>query len=340
MKPPRNQRRYLFPYLLLGLIASALVLLLMLDRRTPLFATPAGMVPFFFIIFAIAVVLGLFTTRTTTPSDNHNDATLWLKWHRSGPIGGALTGLLFLSVYWAYDWPAPNRTEVSERQVNQLCHITPPVPAEQIIWTTPNPADLVIEFALIGMVLGTVVSIAFPRWRRSLQRLTRNRGRLKVVTHPYPSGLLFGLVFGALIGAWLCPLIFSVSDGRPFIRVSTAAISVFLAVGLYLLFEVAACRHHMNRAAYATLTSVFTIAALLATLVWLLDAQLDISITAYCFFYDTWNSHANELTPGWRPAIAGALYGAMIGAITMSMTAGYMIVRTTTHALQQVDEQK
>ncbi|MCF6219214.1 MAG: hypothetical protein L3J94_10780 [Gammaproteobacteria bacterium] len=83
--------------------------------------------------------------------------------------------------------------------------------------------------------------------------------------------------------------------------------------------------------AYASLASVLSIGVLLASLVWFLDAQLNISTTAYCFFYDTWNTQANELNNGWLPAIAGAAYGAMIGAITMSIAASYMIIRTTIH---------
>lgn len=327
MTPPARKPD-LFPYLLIALVAAALFFLLLLDRRTPIFATPAGMAPFFFIIFAIALTLGLFASRNPAPSISRRNG-FWLKWHRSGPIGGALTGLIFLLVYWAYDWPAPNRVEISERRVNEMCHIVPPVPDSLIIWTTPDPLGLIPGYMLVGMALGLVVGLLFPYWHGWMDRLVRRYPVLRGLNHPYPSGLLFGLIFGALIGTWLCPLIFSVSDGRPFIRVSTSAISVFLAVAFYLLFEVASYRRQMTRAAYLTLATVLSVGVLLAGLVWFLDAQLGISATAYCYFYDTWNTQTNELKPGWQPAIAGAMYGAMTGAIIMSVASGYMIIRDT-----------
>ncbi len=328
MGSPQDKKHAFFPYILVGLMAATLFFLLLLDRRTPIFSTPAGMAPFFFIVVAIALTLILFAMRTPAPTDSIDNG-FWLKWHRSGLIGGALTGLIFLAIYWAYDWPAPNRIEISERWVNKMCAIHPPVPDELIIWTTPDPFSLIPGYVLVGMALGTVVGLLFPRWHRFMTRLAQHRPAVKTLSHPYPSGLLFGLIFGALIGAWLCPIIFSVSDGRPFIRVSTSAISVFLAVGFYLLFEVTSYRHHMNRAAYTTLTTVLSVGVLLTSLVWFLDAQLGISATAYCFFYDTWNTQSNQLKPGWLPAIAGAVYDAMCGAIIMSVASGYLIIRAT-----------
>ncbi len=327
MDSSQNRKRDFFPYILVGLVAATLFFLLLLDRRAPIFATPAGMAPFFFIVFAIALTLILFAMRTPAPADSISNG-FWLKWHRSGPIGGALTGLIFLLIYWAYDWPAPNRVEISERWVNEMCGIHPPVPDELIIWTTPDPFSLIPGYMLVGMALGTVVGLLFPRWHGFMLRLAQRRPAARALSHPYPSGLLFGVIFGALIGAWLCPIIFSISDGRPFIRVSTSAISVFLAVGFYLLFEVASYRHRMNRAAYITLGTVLSVGVLLTSLVWLLDAQFSISETAYCYFYDTWNTHTNQLKAGWQPAIAGIIYGSMLGAIVMSVTSGYLIIRT------------
>lgn len=323
-----NRRSDLFPYFLVALVAAALFFLLLLDRRASIFSTPAGMAPFFFIVLAIAATLVLCAMRTAAPVSERPDG-LWLKWHRSGPIGGALTGLIFLGVYWAYDWPAPNRAELSERRVNEMCGIMPPVPDELIIWTTPDPLTLIPGYVLIGMALGAVVGFCFPIWHGVFGRRTRRAPALAWLSHPYPSGLLFGVVFGALIGTWLCPIIFSISDGRPFIRVSTSAISVFFAVGFYLLFEVARFRNNMNREAYRTLGTVLGVGLLLTGLVWFMDAQLGISTSAYCFFYDTWDTRTNELKPGWLPALAGAAYGALCGAITMSIASGYMIVRAT-----------
>ncbi|HHH47804.1 MAG TPA: hypothetical protein ENK51_02835 [Gammaproteobacteria bacterium] len=327
MDSSQNRKRDFFPYILVGLVAATLFFLLLLDRRAPIFATPAGMAPFFFIVFAIALTLILFAMRTPAPADSISNG-LWLKWHRSGPIGGALTGLIFLLIYWAYDWPAPNRVEISERWVNEMCGIHPPVPDELIIWTTPNPFSLIPGYMLVGMALGTVVGLLFPRWHGFMLRLTQHRPAVRALSHPYPSGLLFGIIFGALIGVWLCPIIFSISDGRPFIRVSTSAISVCLAVGFYLLFEIASYRQRMNRAAYITLGTVLSVGVLLTGLVWLLDAQFSVSETAYCYFYDTWNTHTNQLKAGWQPAIAGIIYGSMLGAIVMSVASGYLIIRT------------
>jgi len=328
MAPPQPKKYDFFPYILVGLVTAALFFLLLLDRRSPIFSTPAGMAPFFFIIIAITLTLILFAMRAPAPASSETDG-FWLQWRRSGPIGGALTGLIFLGIYWAYDWPAPNRVEISERWVNEMCGINPPVPDDQIIWTTPDPFSLIPGYMLVGMALGTVVGLLFPHWQRLMVRLAERRPAFNALSHPYPSGLLFGLIFGALIGSWLCPIIFSISDGRPFIRVSTSAISVFLAVGFYLLFEVTSYRHRMNRAAYTTLATVLAVGVLLTSLVWFLDAQLGISATAYCFFYDTWNTQTNQLKPGWLPAIAGAAYGAMCGAIIMSVASGYLIIRTT-----------
>ncbi len=322
---PRN---HFFAYVLVTLVATALFILLLLDRRVPLFSTPAGMAPFLFIALAISLILALFAMRTAAPTTETANV-LWMKWHRSGPLGGAMTGLIFLVVYWAYDWPAPNRFEISERRVNEMCSISPPVPDEQIIWSTPDPFSLIPSYALVGMALGTVVGLCFPYWYKWLERKLNGRQPFSVLAHPYPSGVLFGLVVGGLIGAWLCPLIFSVSDGRPFIRVSTSAISVFFAVALYLLFETARYRHLMNREAYQTLGTVLAVGFVLSGLVWFLDSQLGVSASAYCFFYDTWNTETNTLKPGWLPMIAGAAYGSMCGAITMSVASGYMIVRAT-----------
>ena len=325
MTPP-HKRHDFFPYVLVALLVTTLFFLLLLDRRSPIFSTPSGMLPFFFIVLAITAVLAHYAMSSSAPKreDTHR---LWLPWHRSGPIGGALTGLIFLGTYWAYDWPAPNRSEISERQVNEMCTLSQPVPDELIIWGTPDPLGLIPGFMLVGLALGLVVGQFFPRWHKFIHQQTQTISSLQWLATPYPSGLAFGLIFGALIGAWLCPLIFSVSDGRPFIRVSTSAISVFLAVGFYLLFEVARHRHAMTRAAYATLATVLLVGALLSSLVWFLDAQLGISATAYCLFYTTWNTQLNELQPGWLPAIVGAGYGAMCGAITMSVASGYLIIR-------------
>lgn len=324
---PQLNKRDLFPYALVGLVAAALFFLLLLDRRFPVFSTPAGMVPFLFIVLAIAATLAHYAARTPAPKSDET-RRLWLQWHRSGPIGGALTGLIFLGIYWAYDWPAPNRTEFSERQVNQMCVLSEPVPEALIILTTPDPLTLIPGFMLLGMALGTVVGFVFPRWHNVMHRQAQHFPALKWLSHPYPSGVLFGLCFGVLIGTWLCPMIFSISDGRPFIRISTSAIAVFLAVGFYLLFEVARHRDVMTRLAYMTLATVLAVGVLLASLVWFLDAHLGISAAAYCFFYTTWNTELNELKPGWLPAIAGAAYGAMCGVITMSVASGYLIIRS------------
>jgi len=132
MEPSQHKKHDFFPYILVGLVAATLFFLLLLDRRVPIFSTPAGMAPFFFIVFAIAMILCLFAMRAPAPTNEQTDG-LWLKWQRSGPIGGALTGLIFLYIYWAYDWPAPNRVEISERGVNEICGIHPPVPDELII---------------------------------------------------------------------------------------------------------------------------------------------------------------------------------------------------------------
>jgi hypothetical protein len=306
------ERRF-FPYVLVALTAATLLFLLVLDRRHPIFSTPAGMMPFLFIVLAIAATLALHVARSPNPVIT-SDTQVWLSWHRAGLIGGALTGLLFLGVYWAYDWPAPNRSEISERRVNE-------------IWITPDPLTLIPGYMLVGAALGLVVGFVFPRWHALLRHHTQQRQALRWLNHPYPSGLLFGISFGAFIGAWLCPMIFSISDGRPFIRVSTSAISVFLAVGFYLLFELARFRHRMDAAAYQVLATVLGVGILLACAVWFLDAQLEISATAYCLFYDTWNTHSNELKPGWLPALAGAAYGGLCGAIIMSVASGYMLIR-------------
>ena len=337
MDARRRKQHDFLPHILVALVAAGLFFLLMMDRRAPIFSTPAGMAPFFFIVLALAAILALHAMRAPAPAGREAEG-LWLKWHRSGPVGGALTGLIFLAVYWAYDWPAPNRYEISERHVNDMCGITPPVPDDLIIWTTPDPLTLIPSYVLIGMTLGTVVGLFFPRWLRTVNRLTQRFAAPSWLAHPYPSGLAFGVVFGALIGTWLCPMIFSISDGRPFIRLSTSAISVFLAVGFYLLFEVTQYRRRMNQTAYLTLASVLAVGVLLTGLVWFLDAQLGISASAYCFFYDTWNTQSNELKPGWLPALAGAGYGAMVGAITMSVASGYLIIRAAiTRGLPRVD---
>ncbi len=322
---PRKKHDF-FPYMLVALVAATLFFLLLLDRRSPIFSTPPGMMPFLFIVLAIAVTLVHYATGLPSPK-RADTRRLWLQWQRSGPIGGALTGLIFLGIYWAYDWPAPNRNEISERQVNEICTLDQLVPDELIIWETPNLASLVPGFILIGMALGLVVGLIFPRWHKFIGQQTCTTPTLRWLAAPYPSGLAFGLIFGALIGAWLCPLVFSVSDGRPFIQISTAAISVFLAIGFYLLFEVAHHRHAMTRTAYATLAVVLLVGVSLSSLVWFLDTQLGISATAYCFFYTTWNTALNELQPGWLPAIAGAGYGAVCGAIIMSVATGYLIIR-------------
>lgn len=328
--PPRGQHDY-FPYVLVGLLAAALFFLLLLDRREPVFATSGGMVPFLFIVLAFTGVLAHYAARAPAPRSTVT-GRLWLRWQRSGMVGGGLTGLIFLGVYWAYDWPAPNRSEISERQVNTMCQLDEPVPDALIIQTTPDPLDLIPGFMLVGMALGSVVGGLFPRWHRWLVRRAARRPAMNALTHPYLSGLTFGVVFGALIGSWLCPMIFSISDGRPFIRVSTSAISVFLAVGFYVLFEVARHRRTMNRAAYGSLATVLLVGASLAALVWLLDAQMGVSAAAYCFFYDTWNTELNQLKPGWLPAAAGAVYGAMVGAITMAVASGYVIIRAAVAA--------
>jgi len=328
---PLHRKHDFFPYVLVALIVAALFFLLLLDRRSPIFSTPSGMMPFLFIVLAIAAILARYAMSAPAPKKEDTNR-LWLQWHRSGPIGGALTGFIFLGTYWAYDWPAPNRVEISERQVNEMCVLSQPVPDKLIIWGTPDPLGLIPGFILVGLFLGLVVSLFFPRWHLFIHRQTRATPALHWLAAPYPSGLAFGLIFGALIGSWLCPLIFSVSDGRPFIRVSTSAISVFLSIGFYLLFEVARHRHAMTRSAYATLATVLLVGALLSSLVWFLDAQLGISATAYCLFYTTWNTQFNELQPAWLSAIVGAGYGAMLGAITMSVASGYLIIRTALSA--------
>jgi len=324
-------RHDVFPYVLVVLAVTALFFLLLLDRRSPIFSTPSGMVPFFFIVLAIAAVLTHYAMGAPAPK-REDTSRLWLQWYRSGPIGGALTGFIFLGTYWAYDWPAPNRSEISERQVNEMCALSQPVPDELIIWGTPDPMGLIPGFVLVGTVLGLVVGGLFPHWHKFIYRQTSAIPVLRWLSAPYPSGLAFGMVFGALIGAWLCPLVFSTNDGRPFIRLSTSAISVFLAVGFYLLFEVARHRHVMTRTAYTTLATVLLVGALLSSLVWFLDAQLGISTTAYCLFYSTWNTQFNELQPGWLSATVGAGYGAMLGVITMSVASGYLIIRAAVNS--------
>lgn len=323
---PAHKRHDFFPYALVTLSVVALCLLLLLDRRVPIFATPAGLLPFLFIVLAITVILTHYAMNA--PQPGREDAVrLWLPWYRAGPIGGTLTGLIFLGTYWAYDWPAPNRIEISERQVNEICTLSHPVADHLIIWEAPDPVGLIPGFMLLGLALGLVVGQVFPAWHRFIYRQTRAFSTLQWLVRPYPSGLAFGLIFGALIGAWLCPLIFSISDGRPFLRLSTAAISVFLAIGFYLLFEVARHRHAMTHVAYATLATVLLVGALLSSLVWFLDIQLGISTTAYCLFYSTWNTQLNELQSGWLSTMVGAGYGAMCGAITMSVASGYLVIR-------------
>ncbi len=218
MNQPRKPHDF-FPYVLVALAMTSLFFLLLLDRRSPIFSTPSGMAPFFFIVLTIAAVLAHYAMGSPSPK-REDTGRLWLQWHRSGPIGGALTGLIFLGTYWAYDWPAPNRVEISERQVNEMCVLSEPVPDELIIWGTPDPLGLIPGFMLVGLGLGLVVGQFFPRWHKFIYQRTQAVPAMRWLAAPYPSGLAFGVIFGALIGAWLCPLIFSVSDGRPFIRVS------------------------------------------------------------------------------------------------------------------------
>ncbi len=322
MTDPRGRRDY-FPFVLVLVLGSALFFLVLLDREAPLFSTPGGMAPFLFIVAAFAAVLAVYAARAPVYCQLGHKEPL-LRWRYFGAFGGALTGLIYLGVYWGYDWPAANRSEISERQVNEMCNLAEPVPEALIIQTTPDPLTLIPGFMLVGLALGLVVGLLFPPWHARLERAPIAAW----LKRPYPSAIAFGLTFGALIGSWLCPIIFSISDGRPFIRFSTSAIAIFLAVGFYLLFEAARHRHSLSREAFATLISLLLIASSLAGLVWFIDVQLELSAQAYCFFYDTWNTHTNELEPGWRPLVAGAGYGAMVGVITMALAVGFMVVRT------------
>ncbi len=322
----RGPRHDLFPYLLVALLAASLFFLFLLDRQQPLFSTPEGMAPFIFILFAFSALLAHYASQASA-FKMVQEGEPELHWRRFGIVGGGLAGLVFLAVYWAYDWPAPNREEISERQVNELCRLAEPVPPEWINQSTPDPLDLVPGFVGMGMALGLVVGLLFPWWYRRIEQSVKRHGRMGWLAHPYPSGLLFGVLFGALIGAWLCPIVFSISDGRPFIRVSTSAISVFLAVGFFLLFEMARHRHVLERRAYGPLAAILMVAASFSAAVWFIDSQFALSVSAYCFFYDAWNTRTNTLEPGWLPLLAGAAYGAMVGGITMSIASGFMVIR-------------
>ena len=326
----RFRKHDYFPYTLLSLIATTLFMLLLLDRRFPIFNSPSSMVPFLFIVFAIASILGRYATSSSALPVERTEE-LWVPWYRMGIVGGSLTGLIFLVTYWAYDWPAPNRVELSERRITEMCGLDYEVPQHLIQSGVPDPMALVLPCVLISMMIGLVVGITFPRWHRQLNKLANVFPSLRFMASPYPSGLIFGLVFGAAIGTWLCGYFFSFNDGRPLIRISTSAVSTFLAIGFYLLFEIARHRDVMTKTCYLALTNVLVIGALLTGLAWLIDAQLEVSANAYCLFYSEWDTETNQLRAGIVTRVTGAFYGGVIGAIVMSVASGYLVIRTIIH---------
>lgn len=324
------RNRDYYPYILLSLIAVTLFMLLLLDRRFPIFSSPSSMVPFLFIVFAIASVLGRFASSSGGVRQIQTEE-LWVPWYRMGIIGGTFTGLIFLTTYWAYDWPAPNRVELSERRISEMCELDFEVPQDLVQQGTPDPLMLVAPCVFISMVIGLLIGFLFPRWHRYFSQVARVWPPLGLLANPYPSGLAFGLVFGGLIGTWLCPYFFSFNDGRPLIRLSTSAVSTFLAIGFYLLFEIARHREVMTKACYLALTNVLVLGGLMTGFMWILDTQLGLSENTYCMFYSEWDTEFNKLKPGWIPKITGAFYGGIIGGIIMSIASGYLIIRTIIH---------
>lgn len=322
-------KKDLFPYLLSGLLAFTLCLLILLDRRFPLFASSSSMVPFLFIVFATGLVLARYTNfaaPTAIPGKSTKD--LWVPWYRLGLVGGSLTGVIYTATYWAYDWPAPNRVELSERRIMEMCQLPTPVDTALIEPTLPSPLSIILPGVVIGIGVGMLVGLLFPRWRDWLFSLGARWPSLQFLTLPLVSGLVFGVVCGGLLGTWMGPYFFSMNDGRPLMRLSTVSVATFLSIAFYIIFETARYRHSLNKHCYRALTNVLIIGAFITAFVWLIDTQMDLSTSTYCMYYAEWDTVTNTLKPGWKPIAMGVIIGSTIGGITMTLASGYLIVRT------------
>ncbi len=323
-----SSRTDYFPYVLSGLVAVALFLLVLLDRRFPLFASSSSMVPFLFIVFASVLVLARYTYNTVENLPDKKTSELWVPWYRLGIVGGTLSGIIYSVTYWAYDWPAPNRQELSERRIVEMCELDVPIAAQYIEQGLPNPWTLFLPGIFFGIVVGMLVGLTFPRWRNLLDYCSRRIKKLAVVKSPLISAQLFGIVCGSLLGIWLGPYFYSYNDGRPLMRLSTVSVATFLSISFYLIFEIARHRNVLDKDCYRALTNVLIIGGVITGFVWMLDTQLSLSTNVYCLFYDEWDTVNNTLRPGWKPIAMGAMLGSLIGCIVMSLVSGYLVIRS------------
>lgn len=317
-----------FPYVLSGLVAVTLFLLVLLDRRFPIFASSSSMVPFLFIVFATVLVLARYTYNTVDGLPAKQISELWVPWYRLGIVGGTLSGLIYSVTYWAYDWPAPNRVELSERRIVEMCQLDAPVAAQYIEQGLPNPLVLFIPGIFLGIIVGMLVGLTFPRWRNLISYFSQRIVWMSAFNSPLISAQTFGIVCGSLLGIWLGPFFYSYNDGRPLMRLSTVSVATFLSISFYLIFEIARHRNQLNKHCYRALSNVLIIGGALSGFVWLLDTQLNLSTNAYCMYYSEWDTVNNTLRPGWKTLTMGAMLGSMIGCIVMSLVSGYLVIRS------------
>lgn len=245
-------------------------------------------------------------------------------------LSGISTGLIFLISYYYLDFGLPE--EISERFLSKVC---PPklwpnfsVDEKDIIYTYPTFWKLFPEFIYFGAIAGMSVGFVFRAWKKFLAYLSRN-GKLLFVNKGLVPYLLFGILWGFILGGVFNNYFFAKSDGRPFVRISTAAFAAGISVCSYVLFAYLLHRKKFTEKSIYDFVALIVVAIVLSQLIAILDSNFNMSQNAYCRLYENWDSQSNVLENTSNTWLIGATYGSLIGSIVMLLVAGYERIKKT-----------
>jgi hypothetical protein len=265
-------------------------------------------------------------------SAERQDFSIWLLGVRNAIVGGLLTGPVFLFFYYRLDFARNGRPDISERFLNDLCPLQRPNAVVSFVSEYPQPLSLLPEFLGFGMLVGLVIGAILPGWRKWLASIGNTPRRKEGLNQPYFAAISFGVIFGTILGAAVNYVFFSQNDGRPFMKLSTAAFAAQVSVSLYLIFQLFSFWSSLSPEAIRRVIVLGVFALIFPLLFLSLDYFGNLSVYSYCQFYQSWDSAKKQVVPGLRPIVVGALYGGWIGVLVMWTVGGYI---SATEAMMQ-----
>jgi F0F1-type ATP synthase assembly protein I len=234
---------------------------------------------------------------------------------------GVLTSLIFLLIYHAIDFSAD--VDISERKVRSLCPALPNLPSDsEIVKGMPSLFSMVPEFAGLGIVAGIVIGLFLRKWQELLSIVFRRRA-LAWLSNASVATVMFGVLWGFLLGGIFNTAFFGVSDGRPFMSITTAGTSAVISVLAYVSLLYVFLRRNTAPVIINRIMVLVCGCVILGVSIYYIDLGLHLTQRAYCHFYEAWDTRRNLLQVDFKVWLVASIYGAAVGFTAMVVAAAY-----------------